>query len=242
MRIRALAWILSVVALLAACVESPSSAPTSAPVPNLPDFRIHRLPSSPTPLRVEVRSGSVQALIPDGWEAQPLPDSRFPQQGLVASPRLEDWENGVGRVGGLEAFWVDVGSMHLPSDWYYYVAHGPAIAGFAADKHCHRSTQEVWANHPPDPSGRRFSPGDYIVSATGVCRSDQGRSTHWAYVVAAPGFGPTRQVGIPNSGLYVVVAVTSGRQARQLLDELIDAARFGNTPIAQILAAARTTT
>jgi hypothetical protein len=242
MRIRALASILCAAAVLPACVRAHPTIAAEPPAgPQIPEFKITRLSSSPTPLRIEVQSGSVEALIPDGWEARPLPDSRFPQQGLVASPSLDDWERGVGGVGGLEAFWVDIGTARVPSDWYYYVAQGPAVAAIASDSHCHRSTQEVWANHPPDPSGRRLSPSDYVVSATGVCRSDEGEATHWAYAVVAPGFGPTREVGIPTSGLYVVVAMMSGPGTRPLLDELIDAARFGNTPITQILAAARTT-
>jgi hypothetical protein len=60
----------------------------------------------------------------------------------------------------------------------------------------------------------------------------------WAYIVAAPGFGPVRQVGLPTSGLYVVVAVVSGPNARRLLKEMLEGAQFGGTPISQIVRAA----
>ena len=89
----------------------------------------------------------------------------------------------------------------------------------------------------PDLTGQTFSPSDYVVSASGSCQAG-GRPTHWAYVVAAPGFGPVRQVGLPTSGLYVVVAVVSGRGADRLLREMLDGTQFGGTPISQIVRAA----
>jgi hypothetical protein len=59
-------------------------------------------------------------------------------------------------------------------------------------------------------------------------------------VVAAPGFGPSRSVGIPTSGLYVVFAVVGNRAGDQLLDQMIAGATFGDVPISQIVLAART--
>jgi hypothetical protein len=225
------------VVALTACSTAPP--PNQAPVAQ-PFFTIHHLPPSPSPLRVEVQAGSVQGLIPDGWEARPLSTARYPQEGFVASPRLEEWEHEAGTVGGIEAFWIDVAKLEIPSDYYYMVAQGPAMAALAANKNCRSATEEIYINHPPDFTGRRFSPGDYVMSATGTCRT-AGKPTRWAYVVAAPGFGPIRQVGIPTSGLYVVIAVVPGKKAGQLLKQILEGARFGNTSISDILQAARST-
>jgi hypothetical protein len=206
-----------------------------------PEFSVHSLPPSPSPLSLEVQSGAVQGLIPADWEAEPLPEARYPEQGFVASPQLEDWKRSAGVVRGMEAFWVDVTTMHVATDYYYVVARGPAMSSLVSNKACHSTDQEVLANHPPELTGWGFSPGDYVVTARGTCRTD-GKPTKWAYIVAAPGFGPVRDVGLPSSGLYVVLAVVSGKQAGALLQQMIDGARFANVSISQIVAAARTTT
>lgn len=78
------------------------------------------------------------------------------------------------------------------------------------------------------------------MSATGSCRTE-GTPTRWAYVVAAPGFGPMRQMGIPTSGLYVVIAVVPERRSGHLLKQILAAARFGDTSISEFLRAARDT-
>jgi hypothetical protein len=60
--------------------------------------------------------------------------------------------------------------------------------------------------------------------------------------VAAPGFGPARQVGIARSGLYVVVAVMrASPEAHQLLDRMLAHTRFGDAAIDDFVAAVRTT-
>src|SRR2546425_970460 len=94
-----------------------------------------------------------------------------------------------------------------PPGWEVHARHGQALT-----------------DHPPELSGLKFSPGDYVVTARGTCHGSEG-PTKWAYVVAAPGFGPVRQVGLPSSGLYVVLAVVSGKRAGPLLEEMIDGAR-----------------
>lgn len=222
---------------LTGCAGVPAVHEASAP---RPIFAVHHLPSSPSPLRIEVQAGSVQGLIPDGWVARPLGNSRYPQEGFVASPRLEQWERDAGSIGGMEAFWIDIAKLEIPSDYYYMVAQGPAIAALAANKNCRSASQEVYIDHPPVFTGRGFSPGDYVMSATGTCRTD-GKPTQWAYVVAAPGYGPMRQMGIPTSGLYVVIAVVPGKRTGQLLKQILDGARFGNTSISEFLQAARPT-
>jgi hypothetical protein len=232
----------SLVVMAVTALSACTLAPLPSPPPRAqPEFWVHQLPPSPSPLGIEVQSGQVHGLIPSGWQAEPLPQTRFPQQGFVASPELASWEEGAGGVRGMEAFWVDVTSLHISSDYYYVVAKGPAMSSIMANKNCHSTAQEVLADNPPKLSGLEFSPGDYVVSARGTCSGDGG-TTKWAYIVAAPGFGPVRQVGLPSSGLYVVLAVMSGKKAGPLLEEMIDGARFANVSITQIVAAARTTT
>jgi hypothetical protein len=158
----------------------------------------------------------------------------------VASPQLEAWEREAGAVGGIEAFWIDVAKLQIPSDYYYLVAQGPAMAALAENKNCRSARKQIYINHPPDFTGRRLSAGDYVMSATGTCLTE-GKPTRWTYVVAAPGFGPIRQVGIPTSGLYVVMAAVPGQEAGQLLTQILQGARFGNTSISEILQAARNT-
>ncbi|HZD17687.1 MAG TPA: hypothetical protein VE669_06055, partial [Actinomycetota bacterium] len=64
--------------------------------------------------------------------------------------------------------------------------------------------------------------------------------TRWAYFVAAPGYGPVREVGIPNSGLYVVVAVMpDAPRARAVLDRLVQRTEFGGISVADMIEAAR---
>jgi hypothetical protein len=230
--------VVTAVTALSACTLAPLPSPSPA---SEPEFWVHQLPPSPSPLGIEVQSGQVYGLIPSGWQAEPLPQTRFPQQGFVASPELADWEAGAGSVLGMEAFWVDVTGLHISSDYYYFAAKGPAMSSLLANRNCHSTAQEVVADNPPKLSGLEFSPGDYVVSARGTCR-EAGGTMKWAYIVAAPGFGPVRQVGLPSSGLYVVLAVMSGRKAGPLLEEMIDGARFANVSITQIVAAARTTT
>jgi hypothetical protein len=231
--------LVSAVTALSACTRA-SPTVVVAPVAE-PEFSVHQLPPSPSPLSQEVQAGSVQGLIPANWQAEPIPTGRYPRQGFVASPQLEDWERGDSVVRGMEAFWVDVNGLHLSSDFYYVVARGPAMSSIAADKSCHQTDREVLADHPPELTGWGFSPGDYVVSARGTC-STEGTPTRWAYIVAAPGFGPERQIGLPSSGLYVVLAVVSGKRAGEMLQQMIDGARFANVSISQIVAAARTTT
>jgi hypothetical protein len=218
------------------CSRVPDATSTLPAGP--PPFSTHpfALPSSPAPL-LQVQAGFVQAVVPGSWEAKPLSQDRYPQEGFVAAPRLEDWEHGDGTVRGMEVFWIDVAKMRIPSDYYYLVARGPVLEALRANRACETGQQQVFVDHPPDLTGRRFSPSDYVATGTGTCRV-HGRSTRWTYVVAAPGYGPLREVGIPTSGLYVLIAVVSGSRSEVLLQEMVASARFGNTPMTQIVNAA----
>jgi hypothetical protein len=225
------------IALLSACASTP--APEVRPAA---PFSIQELPPAATPspeLTLQVKAGRVQALIPLGWEARMLPSNRYPQEGFVAAPRISDWERAAGTVGGMEAFWIDVAKLRIPSDYYYLAARGPAIGSLTRNDGCRSAKPEVFVDHPPDFTGRRYSPGDYVATATGTCRTKAGR-TRWGYVVAAPGYGPVRQVGIPNSGLYVIIAAMSGPRADVLVSEMIESTRFGGSTLSQIVEAART--
>ena len=224
-------------ALLSACTQVPTDAPgAAANLPVVPVFSIHHLPTtSPSPF-VDVQAGRVQGIVPDTWDAMPLPRTRLPQQGFVASPQIPDWLNRAGIVNGMEVFWVDQSEVGIPSDYYYLVARIPSLQ-FVNGKNCHRAKEQVFVDHPPDMTGTTFSPGDYVAEDTGLCKTKHG-SYRWAYVVAAPGFGPFRELGIPNSGLYVVIAALSGSNSGKLLTQMIHGARFDNTSISQIEQAA----
>jgi hypothetical protein len=219
-------------AVLTACSRVPIG---EAPAPLTFSIRHFTSASTPSPLN-EVRTGQVRAVFPESWEARPLPATSVPQEGFVASPRIDRFERGVGAIQGIEAFWVDVAKLKIPSNYYYLAARNEALSALTAGK-CRAVRRDVLIDRPPDFTGRTFSPSDYVVSATGTCDSG-AQPTRWAYVVAAPGFGPVRQVGLPTSGLYVVVAVVSGRGANRLLHEMLDGAQFGGTPISQIVRAA----
>lgn len=235
MRLRIAALI--VIGLVSSCASA--HLPEVRPAP---PFSIQELSPAATPspeLRLQVQAGHVRALIPDGWEARLLPSTRYPQEGFVAAPRISEWERAAGTVGGMEAFWIDVAKLRIPSDYYYLAARGPAIGSLTRNDGCRSAKPEVFVDHPPDFTGRRFSPGDYVAAATGTCRTEAGR-TRWGYVVAAPGFGPVRQVGIPNSGLYVIIAAMSGPRADLLVTEMIESTRFGGSTLSQIVEAART--
>jgi hypothetical protein len=222
--------VLALIGALVGCTQAPALPPRS-----IPEFSVRPIDSrsSPSPL-VQVRAGDVQAIFPKGWTAVPLPEDRYPQEGFVAADSLADWGNAAGTARGMEAFWIDVGKEGIPSDYYYLAARATLLGSLATNEHCQSQARQVLVDHPPDLTGKRFSPSDYVASDRGVCHSG-GQATRWAYVVVAPGFGPIRQVGIPNSGIYVVIAVVSGPRSQVLLDEMLEGTRFGDTSITQIV-------
>jgi hypothetical protein len=75
-----------------------------------------------------------------------------------------------------------------------------------------------------------------MASGEGVCRQGS-RAARYAYFVAAPGFGPVHEIGIPASGLYVVVAVVPNEDgALRMLHALIHRTEFGDTRIRDFVA------
>ena len=216
--------------VLAGCARAPAVRTPSV----LPDFSVRPVKSvgSPSPL-VQVQAGSVQAVFPSTWQAAPIPQDRYPQQGFEASDSLAQWERAVGTVKGMEAFWIDIGREGIPSDYYYLAARSTLVGSLIANRNCRSEARQVLLDRPPDLTGRRFSPSDYVASQTGMCKAGR-RSTKWAYFVAAPGFGPIRDIGIATSGIYVVIAVVSGPRAGSLLRQLLAGARFGDASISEI--------
>jgi hypothetical protein len=231
------------IAVLILIASLPACASAREPVVSTPPaFSVLRLSPAATPspeLHLQVQAGHVQALIPGDWEARPLPTARYPQEGFIAGPMISEWARAAGTVGGMEAFWVDVAKLRIPSDYYYLAARGPAIRALTRNQACRSAEPRVFVDHPPDFAGRNFSPGDYVARARGTCTTEAG-STRWEYVVAAPGFGPIRRVGIPNSGLYVLIVAATGPGARVLVRDMIESTRFGESTLSQIVDAAGT--
>lgn len=187
-----------------------------------------------------VSAGEVHALVPKAWTAEPLVDDAL-RRGVVASPDPEQWARRDGSVPGLEVTWVDVGRGGMPTDYWYLAASGPAIPKIAASRSCTRSMHRVLLDHRPAFGNKRTSPADYAVHGTGTCdREGKARDTRWAYFVAAPGFGPLRDVGIPTSGLYMVVAVVQDRgpDAAQRLRTMLLQAQFGRASVSDLMKAA----
>jgi hypothetical protein len=217
--------ILGIVVLVmgAGCTGQPRGANA---VPGTDVIHIQR---SPSPFS-EVTAGPVQAMIPDGW--QPMPTSGGAREGFFASPSPDAWSRMDGTTEGIAATWIDATVVGVPSDFYYLAATGPLFSQLVHSPDCRAESSHVLLDNVPTfASGVVGSPGDYMAEGEGTCKV-RGHVTRWAYFVAAPGFGPVRQLGIARSGLYVVVAVLrDGRTAGRTLQRLIAHTRFGDTPI-----------
>jgi hypothetical protein len=227
-----------VLVALSACSRPAAVPAVVVPIQDTDVLTVRPLnvPSSPSPL-MEVQVGSLRAAIPEGWHTRLLADN-VARQGFEASPRMDDWDRGIPAASGIEAFWVDVEKLQIPSDYLYLAARSVSFHRTAYDKRCAPSRLDVVANHPPDFTGHHDSPGDFVASMRGTCLAKDGSSARWGYVVAAPGFGPVRSVGIPTSGLYVVMAEVAGPHAEALLREMLSRARFGDTTVTQLVRAA----
>jgi hypothetical protein len=190
---------------------------------------------SPSPFS-EITAGPVRALVPDGWE--PFPDSYGAREGFFASPTPEAWPRMDGFTEGIAATWVDATVVGVPSDFYYLAATGPLFSQLIHSAACRADSRRVFVdNLPAFASGRAGSTCDFMARGEGTCHEGD-RVTRWAYFVAAPGFGPVRQLGIARSGLYVVVAVLrDGRQAGRMLKHLIGETRFGGARIGDFVRA-----
>ncbi|MGZ4150403.1 MAG: hypothetical protein ACXVQJ_10210 [Actinomycetota bacterium] len=190
-----------------------------------------------TPL-VLVSDGAVSALVPGGWRATAV--SVDASRGFVASPHPELWRSPAGLETGLAATWIDATRVGLPSDVYYLAATGPMFDRLVESPGCtvHRT---VFADNAPGfAHGATASPGDFVARGEGVCATTGTPARRWSYFVAAPGFGPAKQLGIPSSGLYVAVAVTrDGSGAAQRLAKLMAHVRFGGASVQDFVRAVR---
>ncbi len=193
---------------------------------------------SPSPFR-QVTVGPVRATIPDHWEPVVAHGPDDPREGIIARPRPGAWEDGRVREG-LAVLWIDGARVGVPSDYYYLVAAREPLPLIAGARDCRSLRQRIFADHLPTwASGDPGSPGDFVARGSGRCRV--GRTeTRWAYFVAAPGYGPVREVGIPGSGLYLAVAVVpDGPRATALLNRLLLRITFGDSTVEDLIAAAR---
>jgi len=194
---------------------------------------------SPSPFQV-VSAGPVTAMIPDAWRPQLAGASDDPRRGIVASPRPGAWAADRPPVEGLAAMWVDGTEVGVPSDYYYLAATTTALDLITSSKRCSSSRHRVIVDHVPAYArGVPDSPGDFVARGNGTCIV-RDQLTRWAYFVAAPGYGPVREVGIPSSGLYVVVAVMpESPRAHFLLGRLLERTEFNGASVPEMIAAAR---
>ena len=229
------AIVVLVLAVVTAGCTWDADDPTAAAAARL---EVHPTPSSFS----RITAGSVRALVPEEWRAVPMRSEHMARQGFVASPRPGSWGSMDRGTAGLSATWVDASRVGVPSDYYYLAATGPLLSRLSATR-CRTLDQRVFVdNAPAFATGVEGSPGDYVARGEGRCRERGGEATRWAYFVAAPGFGPTRTVGIPSSGLYVVVATApEGPEADGMLAHLLAHTRFGNAAIADFVRAIRGT-
>ncbi|MGH2636278.1 MAG: hypothetical protein ACRDHU_09075 [Actinomycetota bacterium] len=197
---------------------------------------------SPSPYR-EVTAGSVTAVLPDAWHPEFAGTLDDPRQGLVAGPGRDTWRGERPPAEGYAAMWIDGTRVGVPSDYYYLAATGPALDLITRSSECSDIRQRVIADHRPEfAAGEADSPGDFVATGRGTCVVGQ-RPTRWAYFIAAPGYGPVREIGIPSSGLYLVVAVVpDSPHAPQQLGRMLERTRFGGVSVAELIAAARPVT
>jgi hypothetical protein len=192
---------------------------------------------SPAPFN-QITAGPVSGVVPDGWNAVPAGPSGGLRNGFIASPSPRAWGRMDGSTAGIAATWIDATRVGVPSDYYYLAATGPLFGRLVRSSPCRLERHRVLVdNRPTFLSGNARSAGDYVATGQGRCEIE-GQPTRWAFFVAAPGFGPVRRVGIPSSGLYVVVAVLpDSRRAATELHRMIRHTSFGGDRIGQIVAA-----
>jgi hypothetical protein len=198
-----------------------------------------QIQSSPSPYS-EVTIGPVQGFVPDGWKTFAAPSDGDVQSGFVATPEPAAWRRMDGSAVGMTATWVDATRVGVPSDFYYLAATGPLLSGLTHSIGCVARSRRIFVNDRPTfESGPPGSAGDYVASGRGTCHI-HGRPTQWAYFVAAPGFGPVREIGIRTSGLYVVVIVLPrSRSGAVTMKQLLEHTRFAGAGISDFVRAAR---
>lgn len=194
---------------------------------------------SPSPFR-EVTAGAVSAILPDSWHARFAGPVDDPRQGMVAGPKPSPWSGASPPSEGFAAVWIDVTRVGVPSDYYYLAATGPALDLITSSPECNATRHHVISDNRPEfAAGEPGSPGDYVARGQGTCIVRR-QPIRWAYFVAAPGYGPVREVGIPSSGLYLVVAaMPDSPRAPQVLTRLLEGTTFGDASVMDMIAAAQ---
>ena len=183
-----------------------------------------------------ITAGQVQALVPDGWEAMPATSEGAARGGFMASPRPKAWRRMDGSIAGMSVTWVDATQIGVPSDFYYMAATGAVLSHLTHSSVCRSESQRIFLDNRPSFEVGDTEHGDYMARGRGTCAIRGSSPTRWAYFVAAPGFGPVRRVGIPSSGLYVVVAVMrDSDRARAVLPRLIRHTSFGGTSVGDLM-------
>jgi hypothetical protein len=186
-----------------------------------------------------VSAFGVTAVVPDDWVVTPTDDAAY-AYGVTASPGPQAKLGTVPMAQGLIATRVDATVVGAPSDLYYLAAKGPIFAQVHDQDRCRVTDEQVYADHAPSAiTGHRTSPGDFVATATGTC-ARRDSATRWSYFVAAPGFGPVRERGIPGSGLYLIVVSTpEAPGASRTLARMIGRVRFGNDGMQDFVHAVR---
>lgn len=226
----------TVVGIVIALAATACASPRQAPLPPVQALAVHPTDSP----FVRVVSGGVSGLVPLAWEAS-VAGITGSRGGFTASPKPHGWQDRGAPVRGISATWVDATQIGVPSDFYYLAASGPLLSSLIATPGCRAVQQRVFTdNLPTFAAGEAQSPGDFVARGSGVCRVRGAPKTRWSYFVAAPGFGPARQLGIPGSGLYVVTAITrDSPSARSRLAHLLAHVRFGETRLSDFVRATR---
>jgi hypothetical protein len=215
------------VALALGAISCGADAAISPPAAPLVDTRFTR-----------VSAYGVSAVVPDGWVAAPA-DGVTPSVGVAATPGPRSAIGEVPIQQGLIATRVDATAVGAPSDLYYLAAKGPVLSTVHHDARCTVNQEQVYADHAPAAVTGRASPGDFVATATGTC-ARRHSETKWSYFVAAPGFGPAREHGIPGSGLYLIVASTPAVPgASRTLARMVGRVRFGDDGMQDFLQAVR---
>ena len=196
--------------------------------------------SSPDASLTRISAFGVSALVPHGWVAQPTADATY-SVGVSASPGPVSDTPAV-PAQGLVATRFDATEVGVPSDLYYLAAKGPVIERVTDHARCTVTQQRIFVDHAPaSMTGDRRSPGDFVARATGTC-GRHGSATRWSYFVAAPGYGPASETGIPGSGLYVIVVSTPlGPGAGHTLTRMLRGVRFGEDTARDFVQAVRAT-
>lgn len=185
-----------------------------------------------------VTAGEVHGAVPDDWIVSSVETTTGVRSGFVASPRAGGWPDVNGSAVGMSATWVDATRVGVPSDYYYLAANGPLLSRLTTSANCREQSQRIYLNRRPILDPARWSPGHFMASGEGICRRGH-QETRYAYFVAAPGLGRVHEIGIPSSGLYVVVAVVPHQHgSRYLVQQLIRRTRFGDTGIGDFVAVA----